>query len=211
MNIYSNALRVQEILLRKSGKESWANWLAEDIEEWHNKGTTIHHKSAYGGMGSINDLFIGSISAEGFWTQEMFEKLMGISHEFASAKQIDLRENLCHKDDPALTGSHCSKCKHAEVTTLELESWIASIQVPIFILSLLSSADSEKLADIKTLISAQEVNMFRKAIENKLTESGILLNRERRTRMKPCPVCNDLNTGVQEWKITETDTGFDIG
>lgn len=55
---YEHALMAAERLLRQVGEDHWANWLQEDIALWRRSAEVSHHRSAYGGMGSFNDVVI---------------------------------------------------------------------------------------------------------------------------------------------------------
>jgi hypothetical protein len=58
MTTYSNALRALEYLLDKVGEIHWRDWLREDMALWVSSKEVAHHLSGYGGMGSLNDLWI---------------------------------------------------------------------------------------------------------------------------------------------------------
>ena len=55
---YEQALLATEGFLRRMGEEHWANWLQQDLAAWRERRDVSHHRSAYGGMGSFNDVYI---------------------------------------------------------------------------------------------------------------------------------------------------------
>lgn len=55
---YEQALHATERFLRQVGELHWADWLREDIAVWQRSGDVSHHRRAYGGMGSFNDVVI---------------------------------------------------------------------------------------------------------------------------------------------------------
>lgn len=60
MITYSHAIKALEYLLDKVGETSWRNWILKDIELWQTRQDVSHYLSAYGGMGSLNDLWISA-------------------------------------------------------------------------------------------------------------------------------------------------------
>jgi hypothetical protein len=55
---YERALVATERFLLACGEKHWADWLAKDIKLWREKQDSSHHRGAYGGMGSINDVVL---------------------------------------------------------------------------------------------------------------------------------------------------------
>jgi len=58
MNQYEHALIAMQRLLDSVGISDWSKWIETDIEEWRRHRDVSHHLSAYGGMGSFNDIWI---------------------------------------------------------------------------------------------------------------------------------------------------------
>lgn len=58
MTQYEHSLLAMKRLLDAVHENHWAQWIATDIERWRASGDTSHHLSAYGGMGSFNDVII---------------------------------------------------------------------------------------------------------------------------------------------------------
>jgi len=58
MTIYEDALKAMYSLLEQTGEKFWRDWINEDLHYWKNSKSVKHHLSAYGGMGSFNDLVI---------------------------------------------------------------------------------------------------------------------------------------------------------
>ncbi|MGB8861030.1 MAG: hypothetical protein WCC60_17355 [Ilumatobacteraceae bacterium] len=50
--------------MQAAGEGHWLRWIEEDIVAWRERGSTAHHRSAYGGMGSFNDLYLTGAQAE---------------------------------------------------------------------------------------------------------------------------------------------------
>lgn len=58
MTPYENCLLAMKDLLSKVGVEYWAEQIRQDILVWQDFRDTSRHLSAYGGMGSFNDIWI---------------------------------------------------------------------------------------------------------------------------------------------------------
>lgn len=86
---YEQALLATERLLRQVGEQHWAKWLQEDLAAWRGSGDVSHHRRAYGGMGSFNDVIIcrmnqHQVSAEQEpWANSLFEWLKAILYHFS--------------------------------------------------------------------------------------------------------------------------------
>jgi len=87
--MYENSLFAMEYLLKEVGEDHWLKWIQRDISEWTSKRNTDHHLSAYGGMGSFNDLVICrannhnlSEQAEA-WIASVFNWLKSLCYFFA--------------------------------------------------------------------------------------------------------------------------------
>jgi len=89
MTHYEHSLRAMEYLLTTVGEEHWAKWVRDDIEKWTSAGDTSHHLSAYGGMGSFNDVGIcrGNqhkvTDAQEPWASALFEWLKAVCYYLA--------------------------------------------------------------------------------------------------------------------------------
>lgn len=77
-------------LLDAVGESRWAKWIDDDITEWRTNRNTSHHLSAYGGMGSFNDVIICRVNrhrvagAQEPWGNATFEWLKSLCHFLAN-------------------------------------------------------------------------------------------------------------------------------
>jgi hypothetical protein len=98
MTTYFQVLTALEHLLDKAGEKQWRDWLRQDITLWESKKDVTHHLSAYGGMGSFNDVWIcvGNgykvTKAQEPWVNNLFEMLKGLC--FQLAHNPDKREAI---------------------------------------------------------------------------------------------------------------------
>jgi hypothetical protein len=89
MTQYEHALTAMERLLTAVGEEHWANWIREDLDRWKATSDVVHHLSAYGGMGSFNDVIISVRNQHRVtnvhepWVNTLFEWLKAICYYFA--------------------------------------------------------------------------------------------------------------------------------
>lgn len=89
MKQYENALHAMGQLLAAVGEKHWSAWIRDDLERWSSRAEVDHHLSAYGGMGSFNDLIIcpenGHIvtKVQEPWANETFEWLKSLCFQFA--------------------------------------------------------------------------------------------------------------------------------
>jgi hypothetical protein len=73
--VYEEVLVALVDVLRAAGEVHWLSWMSEDLTSWRERRDTAHHRRAYGGMGSFNDLFI---DASG-WLGAAFEQLRSLA------------------------------------------------------------------------------------------------------------------------------------
>jgi len=130
---YEHALAATEYLLRQVGERHWADWLHEDMLAWRANGDVSHHRSAYGGMGSFNDVIIcrmnqHNVTAEQEpWANALFEWLKAIlfqlSREPSMVPTIDVLRGTVGRHAPSLSafvgGEHAPTSMHGLVG----ESW----------------------------------------------------------------------------------------
>lgn len=69
---------------------TWQKWIETDIEEYLSTGSVEHHLGAYGGMGSINDIWICKVNNHTIndeaepWANELMEYLKCLSYGIAN-------------------------------------------------------------------------------------------------------------------------------
>jgi hypothetical protein len=96
MTPYENCLLAIERLLSTVGVNYWADWIRRDIQDWQNSRDTSHHLSAYGGMGSFNDIWICRENSHNVtepqepWVQSLFEWLKAVAFYLAEHPQDEV-------------------------------------------------------------------------------------------------------------------------
>ena len=112
MEMYRKTLEILKDLLQKSDNGHWAQWLDRDIVEWDSSKSTTHHRSAFGGMGSINDLWVGGNGKIGTWNNNLFDLLKSISLTFATKKKIQFPTSTIG----IIEGTICRNCSYSEIS-----------------------------------------------------------------------------------------------
>jgi hypothetical protein len=103
MSQYLNCLNAMQYLLTSVGEYQWARWISEDIEEWEKDRSTIHHLSAYGGMGSFNDIYFASVNDHKLdpdqepWVNLLFQWLKSVCYFLANRPEISFSSDALLK------------------------------------------------------------------------------------------------------------------
>lgn len=120
---------------------AWKKWIETDIEEYLSTGSVQHHLMAYGGMGSINDIWICKVNNHTIndeaepWANELMECLKwisyGIAHMIKAGKQINIQKIFAESRTPKiLTSIQCKSCGFSEIRKKETDSYLASLLLP---------------------------------------------------------------------------------
>jgi hypothetical protein len=114
MDCYEHSLCAMMRLLEAVGENDWAAWIREDIHRWQADSDTRHHLSAYGAMGSFNDVIISRLNhhnvteAQEPWANALFEWLKSVCYYLARHTGETVTEGgLCQavgRYDSALAG-----------------------------------------------------------------------------------------------------------
>ncbi|WOE74694.1 DUF6966 domain-containing protein [Alterisphingorhabdus coralli] len=107
--MYENSLIAMEYFLKEVNEIHWLKWIQKDIEEWITERSTVHHLSAYGGMGSFNDVVICGANNHSIpegaeaWADVIFNWLKALCYFFAKNPEIeyslsDLKEQIGYHD-----------------------------------------------------------------------------------------------------------------
>jgi hypothetical protein len=211
MTNYLQALTALEYLLGKAGESHWRDWLRQDIALWQSEKDVSHHLSAYGAMGSLNDVWIsaedGYIShAQEPWVNNLFDLLKGLCHRLASTPDEDqaLGDPSISREYPIqLHGWRCLQCAHAETRPHDIDDYLAKEILP----NLASRPKSEQ--DWRMLVDAAFTGLLdglaaaRGELTQTILKSGIKIA-DREGWMRPCPSCGSDNTAVYRWELAGT-------
>jgi hypothetical protein len=200
MDTYRKTLLLLKDLLHKSGNSHWEQWIDKDIHEWDKSKSTSHHKSAFGGMGSINDLSVGGQGKVGTWKNNMFDLLKSISWTFTAENKIQFPIATVSN----IKGTICRDCSYAEISESGIEGYISNKHLPTIIAKLLPTGQYLDLTNIERLTYETEVNLDRQKLLGALTEFKINFIKTDNW-LKTCPTCNSSNTCVYRWDISNSD------
>lgn len=208
---YEHTLEAMERLLRAAGETHWATWMQQDLKEWRESGSTRHHRSAYGGMGSFNDLWLTpqdhGVSAEQEpWANELFEWLKALLFWLARdpsrhVTAAELRSAFAATARP-LAGWRCLRCGFSEVTPSDIDGFIAAQRIPPMVFTACERGTLETLVDSVLAMDLEELTSLRPVVRAAAEASGIRVV-ARDGWMRLCPQCGSERTAVYRW-ILET-------
>lgn len=201
MNDYRKILTILKDLLYKSGNSHWGKWIEEDIYEWDNYKSTKHHKSAFGGMNSINDLYVGEYGKIGAWENNLFDYLKSMSYSFVIRKKIQLQPQEAN----VIHGVICRNCEYSEINEYNIENHISNKHLPAFITELLPTEEYFSLINIEKLANQTEIVSERNLLINSLKEFKINFSKST-IWLNNCPKCESNDMCVYRWNIIEIDS-----
>ncbi|MTI48430.1 MAG: hypothetical protein FH761_11350 [Firmicutes bacterium] len=153
MDYYKIALEALYKLLNETGETFWADWILKDIKLWEQNKSKEHHLSAYGGMGSFNDLVIcvqnkhNVTKKQEPWVNTLLMHLQSLSIFIAKSKDINMKsieDNLqCHPSK--IQGTRCLSCGYSELSLTNIDGFIAPKIVSD---GIAKSLQNEKLIDV---------------------------------------------------------------
>ena len=200
-SVYRNALYGLRAILLDAGHSHWADYISEDIYAWDNSQSTSHHRRAYGGMGSLNDIVFVTSALTDVWKNHVFESMRAVAFSFSHHATVDLDSMFANPFGFKLLGSICCTCKHSEVSALDVEEIVSLHTIGAIISQNLTEETVLRLQNIESLRESLPASEVRKKIVDAIIKAGISFEPERRNRMKPCPVCSSDDTMVYRWDV----------
>jgi hypothetical protein len=200
MNEYRKILLLLKDSLNKSKNYHWEKWIDQDIYDWDNLKSTKHHKSAFGGMGSINDLLVGDSGKIGTWKNNMFDYLKSLSSAFAATNEI----HFLNIKTSTIQGVICENCNYAEISEGGIESYISKKHIPFLVKKLLPTDKYSMLSNIENLINEPDITNDRNKLIYSLKDLNIKLNNNI-VWSSPCTKCTKEDKCVYRWDVNETN------
>lgn len=124
-DLYEPCLSALIEALALVGEAHWHTWMVDDLERWRRGRDVAHHLSAYGGMGSFNDLWFASGNP---WIDETAETLRTAMAGIGAAVGRDPTQIV--QLPTAVAGSvragRCSGCRATLVPSHDLARSAAS-------------------------------------------------------------------------------------
>ena len=206
MELYPEILKVLRNLLEKSHNAHWVNWIDEDMEQWNKFKSTNHHLSAYGGMGSINDLWVGGNDLNGIWEDEIFDKSKALAYSLAQNKGIGSSELVAFSNQPngkEIEGWRCLECGYSEISQNGIESYIAKKFVPYILKEKIENQELASITEINDLRNLEKVVMNRNQVISTIKNSEMVCTTKIGKWKKPCTKCTFKNKAVYRWDFIE--------
>lgn len=205
MNDYLKILQLEKQILIQSGNLHWAKWIDKDIEAWETNQSTKHHREAFGGMGSINDIAVGANNKYGAWEENLFQLLKSMSWAFAAKSKIEYPG----VNPQQFEGMICRKCAYSEISEFSFNSILAKRNLPGLIKKRLPSENFETLLNIneitKEAIIVTESEKLKAALAN-----ASIIQKPFYTVYPKCPECGGENSCVYRWELLNSGTEFNI-
>lgn len=225
MITYLHTIKALEYLLDKVVETRWRDWIREDIELWRTTQNVFHHLSAYGGMGSLNDLWISAHNRHavmGFqepWVNVALTLLRDLAFRLAGLQRKEskliykwfsgLRTFLrtcvvingilqMTRKNLRLDGWRCSSCGYLETQADRVESFLARTVLPMEISRAKTESDLIYIVDMALSGASPEIQTMRDEINARIVNSGIAIT-DRQGWMRPCPHCGSNSTEVCTW------------
>ncbi|WP_210489683.1 DUF6966 domain-containing protein [Rufibacter aurantiacus] len=204
---YKISLDILFRLLKESDNQQWKNWIAKDIYLWETQKRVDHHLSAFGGMGSINDLSVGGSDTIDVWKNKLFDSIKTLSWSLAKgripAPPIDEKFYRLHSNE--LSGWRCTLCGHSRINKSAIELYLSNEFIPKLIVDYIKLEKLLDILDMKSITTYEQVVDKRQKIE-KLIESENITLTDGNEWLCTCPKCKDKNVCVFRWHINDEYT-----
>lgn len=206
---YLKSLQTLYYLLDSSGEDHWSEWIKRDIEMWEQNQDVSHHLSAFGGIGSFNDIWICEgnghviMKIQEPWINNAIDALKSISFSFAKFGKVD----FLPYGNSLLQGYRCLDCGYSEITEYEIECYISKRVVGEMIRS---AINRDELLNVVKKIHSLEIDGLekeREKVKRLASESSITVT-QREGWLRPCPKCDTDNTAVYRWVTKEKKSFF---
>ena len=214
MTEYIYVLTALEYLLDRVGEKHWRDWLRQDMGLWRSKKDVSHHLSAYGGMGSFNDIWISVQNKNNItkvqepWVNNLFDLLKCLCYQLAhnlekdeaNKKSMDSATSQFPKTKSQLYGWRCLKCGHAETNSCEIDNYLAKMVLPGYLGKAETESELKALVDAAFTTEIEGINKIRSQLAQTILNSGIKMV-DRESWMRPCPTCGSDDTAVYRWQL----------
>lgn len=203
MNSYLDALYAMSELLGALGENHWRNWIIQDIAEWEDRHSVAHHLSAYGGMGSFNDL-----GFEDVWLGSLFADLQSFCyylarHAVGKVSISDVRDSM-GKLDLEITGWRCLSCGYGALSEYQIDHFAARRAIREAVLDALENDQIREFA--RSVVNQKPLSNSNNTIVEWARRGGIHIL-EGSSRLRPCPSCKSNDTAIYRWRFSKQEGG----
>lgn len=199
MHPYPDALYAMHDLLGALGEQHWRSWIAQDIDEWETRKSVGHHLSAYGGMGSFNDIVF-----EDAWLGTLFDDLKSACNYFAHCPTAKPDGRALERSMGSvgfeLSGWRCLVCGYGVVSEQNIDYFVARRVIRKLILA--EATRTRLLGFVRSVVSERPSDSVfsRDNVAAWITASGLHV-REGNEWLRPCPSCGSADTAVYRWSL----------
>ena len=207
IDYYKISLDILYRLLKESGDQHWANWIEKDIHLWTTQKRVDNHLGAFGGMGSINDLSVGSWDTIGVWKNKLFDTTKTLSWSLAKRKisTAPVDENFYRQGSKEISGWRCRHCGHSRIDKSNIELYLSTEFLPKLFVNYIRQDKLIEILDLQTIIELDQVIEKRNAIEKLIQNANITLTTGNQW-LWSCPECESKNVCVYRWQTIDNDT-----
>jgi len=208
MSQYEAALSAMHELLVGVREAHWADWVDRDLEFWRKSQDVEHHLSAYGGMGSFNDVILCKANSHDLsprqepWADTLFRHLKSLCYALAANSGADLPAGQLgssfEQAEKELSGWRCLSCGHAETTLRDIEFLLAGRHLRKATVEALRDGRLRELVRNVLALRLVEAQPDRDHLTS-LCSAADLPVVERLGWMRPCPDCGGDDTAVYRW------------
>lgn len=217
MDFYKSTLNAMYKLLNDAGVKFWAEWILKDVEDWEESKLVEHHLSAYGGMGSLNDVVIcvqnnHKVKKEQeAWINTLLSSLKAISFYLAKSPKDKININDIKKslkyNYVKIQGTRCLNCGYSELSLSDIDNFIAPKIIDDEIVDALMEDRLISFVDNVINLNLPQIIIEREKIEKIICESNISFTKLNRW-MRPCPECGSDDTAVYRWNMIKKKNIF---
>lgn len=202
---YKLSLELLRTILLENQYDFWANWMAEDIENWKKNQNTEHHLRAYGGMGSFNDIVIGNQDLAGLWQGRVFGMLQSLAYGLASGDALEDILARITATSTQISGWRCQDCGAARINAIDIERFVCASFLPQLFVNYLKGNGLTEILNTNKLIASEEVSSKKAVIEKLIGQANIEIARDNNW-LWTCPKCGSSRVCSYRWEILNNET-----
>lgn len=211
MEYYKIVLESLQYFLECTGVKFWDEWIKKDIFLWEKEKRVDHHLQAFGGMGSLNDVWICKHNGHAIadwqepWANTLLKELKDLSILLAiSAREEkhpafnEIKKKYSMKPQGHIQGTRCLACGFSALDAYNIDSYISSKLISEELL--IGLANNQLRASILKCLNAElaEIQIERNRIKEIMRRSAIQYT-EHQMFMRPCKQCESEDTAVYRW------------
>jgi len=197
---YRASLQILHALLAESAYKHWAESIKKDIHLWETRNSVTHYLGSFGGMGSINDLFIGGNDVIGVWRETLFDITKTFSWHLAKKKSMPLNKNFNGSRPKEICGWRCLHCSHKRISTQDIENYLAATLLPELFFEYALENRLIEILELKRIITLDNIVKKREHIKGLVQSNNITLSLNSNW-LTVCPKCGVKNVAVYRWNL----------